>query len=1134
MRKSYIAVIMLWIAAGSVFGTNPDPFGFSDTYQQKRPSIVPVGEKGYISEIFGPYASQSGLPNLICSPERHDGVNLPQNVLVLMVQFSDTKFEESITNRDYLADPKYTITDFIGRYMFHLKSYYLDASKDKYKINYTVLDTLITLNNTMEFYGDRSNSLVRRVRMVRDVISIVDPIIDFAEYDSYIIFHSGAGRETDIYGENPNTIPSSFINRRLLQSVMDPDNDDYPGLSTNDGVYIKEIIITASHQNHKIAKEETNYSGFGLLVYLFGRQIGLPTLFGNVSRLGRAAGAGNFCIMGTGAWNANGYVPPYLSAWVRYFMGWEEAELITGDAEALKLDYPFKQPFKPDFISEEHPPIPRLYKVPIRLAGTGAVSFPYKEGMAGTGAVSCQYKEGTDMRIADGSEYYLIENREQNPDGAMLGTQPRFTFELLPDGEQDYYDAPFDMVPRFNFMKNTYRGCEWDFYLPGYGGPEVDLYIDGSGILIWHIDENIIRERFADNTINADPGHQGVTLIEADGIQHLRSSIPNMYMRGSPYDSFRKGHNDYFGYKIGKDGGISIPYAESYYGFVEMEIFNISESGPEMSFSVNRGDIIDYQYEGDDSYPIGVVEHVCSCEEVLFIPTESGKVFMMINDLPVPGYPVQIDPITQLYVYSPEYGGFFVPTTTRDSLRSGDRVSKLYRLTPAPEGSEVVKTYIGYEWSTHPLIVQTEHAPVSNSVRSRRQNETDIYLVAALHNELETKIVFYDLNFRIIEQFIYQGVSAVSNMMQKGDKLYILMKEGETGYIYSFNLNSLNGEDAAKVKLGNPEGDYVQPDMISLLAPVTRTVNQTSDRYKDNIIILTNDNKLYLLNLDGTICDGFPVLLDEQIKSVPVLSDISLNGFLDILLVSSNSLYVVDYAGKIRKQSLAVNAGNDMSDNGYGQGRIKPSLGVVVADINNNGKPEIAATHSGNRIVVRDNNLQKVSGYPLITMSGLRHSPVITKDEDRISFLYGMRDGKIMRRYMPDAALDEDSFNTLWNNEYGNLQRTASYSFDLPENLIKTSAVFVKENCFVFPSPLTYANGGVVYFNMMVSKDVPVSIKVFDISGKLVFQDIHDCRAYVNYRDDVSLSINELSTGAYFVLLKAEGVSLELRFAVEK
>ncbi len=1089
-RMKILIIVFASLMALSLSGLDVTPFGFLEISESRDPDTVFDLENSGISEIFGPAARLSGsaeseVRGISEFGTGYEEIKLPEHVLVLMVEFPDAKFEDTITNQDYLANPGYRIHDFIDRHMFHLQSYYLDASKEQFEINYTVLDTLVMMDNGIEHYGEAGRSLLRRIRMIRETINKVDPLVDFTEYDSFIIFHSGAGKETDVYSENPNSIPSSFINRRLLQAVLDPENDDYPGLSTNDDVYIKEVIVAASHQNHINQEEETNYSVYGLLCYLFGRQLGLPTLFGNVSSLGRAAGAGNFCLMGTGAWNASGYVPPYLSAWPRYMMGWEEAEVISGDLVDARLDFPFMKPLVPEFESEQNPINPRLYKLP----------------------------------ISDG-EYYLIENREQNPDGAKLGEQPRFSFELLPEGEQDYYDPPFEIVPRFNFMKNTYRGCDWDFYLPGYGGPEVELYIKGSGILVWHIDENVIRSNFKDNMVNANPEHQGVTLIEAYGIQHLRSSMPNLYMRGSPYDSYRKGHNDYFGYQIRQDGSISIPYAESFYGNVDVEIFEISESGPTMKFSVNTAKTIDYDYQGDDAYPIGVSGHECSCEEMLFIPTRSGQVFMKVAELSVPGYPVETDSIPQLYVYSPEYGSYFVPEHNSRQIGEVEQiVSRLLRFSP--DGKDVSLTHNGYEWATHPVIIRPDND-------EERWGES-VYLITALQNRDEAIVVFYDVNLRLIKRMVFPQTTIVTNMMTKNGKLYILTEAAGQNRLKTIDLTNQKLNKNIALDLDSRQVNN------ALLAPITRqkdAVNKRSENYQDNILITTNDG-IYLFNRDGSLVTGFPLYLEDEITSVPVLSDITNNGFLDIIVSGMAGLKVINYAGEIIFTDIPDKTEDDNEEQDEVDNNRIP-LGSVAIDINNNGYKEILSTAYPNTLSGIDSGFQQLSGYPLVTSKQIIHSPVVSLINEEASLLFGTVDGSIIRRSLPHVNIAEEDIGSLWNTEFVNLQRTAAYTFSLPENKLISDNLFVSDECYVFPSPLTYDNGGELFFNIMVTRDVAVEIKVFDISGKIVFQDVYDCAAYVGNRSRVSLGIEDLSSGVYYVILSAESSKVELRFAVEK
>ncbi len=101
------------------------------------------------------------------------------------------------------------------------------------------------------------------------------------------------------------------------------------------------------------------------------------------------------------------------------------------------------------------------------------------------------------------SEYFLLENRQQHvihKRNVGVGYDENGTrIEFYEDG---------------SYSPNHGLGVivsidEYDYGLPG------------SGILIWHIDESVIAEKYAANRVNSDREHRGVDLVEADGSQDM-------------------------------------------------------------------------------------------------------------------------------------------------------------------------------------------------------------------------------------------------------------------------------------------------------------------------------------------------------------------------------------------------------------------------------------------------------------------------------------------------------------------------------------------------------------------------------------------------------------------------------------
>jgi hypothetical protein len=64
---------------------------------------------------------------------------------------------------------------------------------------------------------------------------------------------------------------------------------------------------------------------------------------------------------------------------------------------------------------------------------------------------------------------------------------------------------------------------ELDWSVPGLKNDTANYQ---GGILVWHIDENVIEAKIGSNTINADIDHRGVDVEEAKGSQDIGVVVP--------------------------------------------------------------------------------------------------------------------------------------------------------------------------------------------------------------------------------------------------------------------------------------------------------------------------------------------------------------------------------------------------------------------------------------------------------------------------------------------------------------------------------------------------------------------------------------------------------------------------------
>ncbi len=89
---------------------------------------------------------------------------------------------------------------------------------------------------------------------------------------------------------------------------------------------IDEIMMVSETSN----QDSINWGIHGILVNQVARQLGIPDLYSTMSGV---SAVGAFCIMDFAGYSAaNGFIPPWPSAWVRAFMGWDQP--VVADVES--------------------------------------------------------------------------------------------------------------------------------------------------------------------------------------------------------------------------------------------------------------------------------------------------------------------------------------------------------------------------------------------------------------------------------------------------------------------------------------------------------------------------------------------------------------------------------------------------------------------------------------------------------------------------------------------------------------------------------------------------------------------------------------------------------------------------------
>lgn len=251
-----------------------------------------------------------------------------------------------------------------------------------------------------------------------------------------------------------------------------------------------------------------------------------------------SSGIGRWGMMDQGSGNVNALVPSLPDIWSRIYMGWEEPVTIVPPGE---LDT-------------------------VRVARFMKTSAP----------------EAIKIPITP-IEYYLIENRDADADSIQQVT----VYDR--DGRWLKVNHDGDMEIQEGF-KVAVSADHYDFGIPG------------SGILIWHIDENVIDEQIEANRVNSDPAHRGVNLVEADGSQ----DIGQEYAFATAGSGTELGVQEDCWYRTNREhrdanGGTSVvrfndrsrPSSKLYdKSFTNLELTNFSDVDSVMSFTIRSTNTI--------------------------------------------------------------------------------------------------------------------------------------------------------------------------------------------------------------------------------------------------------------------------------------------------------------------------------------------------------------------------------------------------------------------------------------------------------------------------------------------------------------------------------------------------------------
>ena len=979
-----------------------------------------------------------GNENKFSTPKKFITVPDTLNIVAIMVQFQEDsdprstgngKFDTSntyynpIIQRDTVIDSPPYDSSYFADHLEFLKNYYFKSSKGKLIVNYKVFGHVFTLPQQMQNYSPQKNENNQKLaQMFVDAWSRADSLIDFSSYDTnktaFVMFHAGVGRDIDLtifgYDPTPFDIPSVFLGLNNLQEIF---GVNYNGFVTRSGFAIKNSLMIPSTEIRNLDLTSGNVllqlGMNGILVASFGSYIGLPDLFNTQS--GKTS-IGRFGLMdGQSIFSFNGIFPPEPSAWEKIYLGWVSPITISnGDS---------------------------FYKVK-----TSSVDNP---------SDSTMFKV-----LMNSKEYFLIENRNRDADnnGQVVYTHNR----AFHDSTKFTQDVPgFVYYDIYNVNGNLTDVKYLDWSLPG---DITDTSNYRGGILIWHIDENIIDANIATNSINNDINHRGVKVMEAKGSQDIGITVSTAFgdVTGDGFfvDFWYNG-NHYVPSTIYQNQFTPNTYPNTLsYSLVNSNIYftNFDSIGPEMKFRVKIGSDIIKPISGFPKF-IGIPTGSYYSEPVCFDINNDGRDEIFVNNG------------TDLFGYKTTGSNIIDSSYNGLLIKNFGHMPPAFANAPSFTGSNrLISSYVNFSGNSYSTLGFFNYD--NNFVL------TDTVFDTFLNTVISAPVLAFDSN-KVIVGF-------------NNNKIYERKLNGQpSGFVDSSKTGSIN----FFTKLDNNRFSYssggIAPNSFPKFIVTGNIINSSS---VDTV----------------TIVDGKHILLDgnqinfnfqfDNITSFPTLADINKDGRQEIIFCGDNKLYAVNSSG-VLLENFPVKINSDVSS------------GIAVADVNNDGIFDLIFVSSVGDLYAYGINGKIVTGYPVKTGIPVGSTPALANLNDTLGIVVYGRDGYLYA-YKTNTKYDESKI--LWknflkdkylsNNNFKSVSSSVIYTEKLPSNKV-----------YNWPNPVYDSKTFIRYY--LNGNTTSVTIKILDLSGELVTKLTGTAHSFAD--NEIIWDVSTVQSGVYYGVVQA-------------
>ncbi|MEO0075275.1 MAG: FG-GAP-like repeat-containing protein, partial [candidate division WOR-3 bacterium] len=626
---------------------------------------------------------------------------------------------------------------------------------------------------------------------------------------------------------------------------------------------------------------------------------------------------------------------------------------------------------------------------------------------------------------------------------------------------------------------------------------EYDFFQPGSGVLIWHIDEQIIAEYGPYNAINiAQIPHKGVDLEEADGVQDydLQALYNYEYQyNGSPYDPFFiGGYNHEFSFQTN-------PNSDGYYGKSYLRITVHSQPDTLMYISINF-DLNQIGFPINPNrytkfYPAHIADLNRDGRNEIITIDSAGRIFAWYGDGTS---------------YTGLSGGSFaqLPTSVLNTIAIGDVIGddKLEVIAVGENGGVYVYPYSGLtilcQMQTNDRIMS---APVLFDLDGDGKKEiivtsTDQHLYIwkgdcsnypgfpiSLHSELRSSVAITDtLNPKIV-------------VLGSDHRLFLI--------------------DPSDATIHNkfPLTLSYSPLFIAC-PPVVGDLD--NDGNKEIVVLINNGRKyqLFIIDLLGNIKHSSQPIIENPLNSAIALADINNDGFLDIIFTAKNQIYAFNYNGTLLTNYPIAQESTYQVTQVLGGYLVTFDIPFIfnssptLCDLNHDGYLDIFIGSPRSGLLGFDGrSAQLLSYFPLTTVGAINNTPLIydLDNDGDLEIAVGTDAGIFYAWDFPTA-----NQNLVWSQYLKDPTHCNLYYEPILPPL--PSEIVVKD-FYVYPNP---AHNEITVRYWLGSNNQSVKIQILDVFGQTKREVNGTVFPLVD--NEVKMHLDGINSGIYLLRLEVK------------